>query len=154
MSMFTDLISAFKGGGSARVPIARGFASPWASALESHAPPFDYSTSLQAGYASNPVAQRAVRIVAEGVGAAPVSTDADELLALVTAPSAGQSLVETIAAHLLLHGNAFIQILKDASYDGWIVIEAEQDPDLRNPLLYQTLGLHTLKRIAGEVGLI
>lgn len=115
MSMFTDLISAFKGGGSARVPIARGFASPWASALESHAPPFDYATSLQAGYASNPVAQRAVRIVAEGVGAAPVSTDADELLALVTAPSAGQSLVETIAAHLLLHGNAFIQILKDAS---------------------------------------
>ena len=115
MSFFTSITSAFKGGGSARVPIARGFASPWASALESYAPPFDYATSLQAGYASNPVAQRAVRIVAEGVGAAPVSTDADELLALVTAPSAGQSLVETIAAHLLLHGNAFIQILKDAS---------------------------------------
>jgi len=118
MSMFTDLISAFKGGGSARVPIARGFASPWASAFEmrgASAPPFDYATSLEAGYASNPVAQRAVRIVAEGVGAAPVSTDAEDLLALVTAPSAGQSLVETIAAHLLLHGNAFVQVLKDAS---------------------------------------
>ena len=59
------------------------------------------------------MAQRAVRIVAEGVGAAPVSTDAEDLLALVTAPSAGQSLVETIAAHLLLHGNAFVQVLKD-----------------------------------------
>ncbi|WP_235823675.1 hypothetical protein [Actibacterium lipolyticum] len=47
-----------------------------------------------------------------------------------------------------------LQILADNSYDGWIVIEAEQDPDLRNPLLYQTLGLHTLKRIAREVGLI
>ena len=105
MSFLTTITSAFKGGGSTRVPIARGFASPWASALESHAPPFDYATSLQAGYASNPVAQRAVRIVAEGVGAAPVSTDADDLLALVTAPSAGQSLVETIAAHLLLHGS-------------------------------------------------
>jgi inosose dehydratase len=47
-----------------------------------------------------------------------------------------------------------LQILKDAGYDGWIVIEAEQDPELRNPLLYQTLGLHTLKRISREVGLI
>ena len=93
MSFLNTITSAFKGGGSARVPIARGFASPWASAFEmrgASAPPFDYAPSLQAGYASNPVAQRAVRIVAEGVGAAPVSTpetkDADELLALVTAP--------------------------------------------------------------------
>ncbi len=47
-----------------------------------------------------------------------------------------------------------LRILKDHGYDGWIVIEAEQDPDQRNPLLYQTLGLHTLKRIARETGLI
>lgn len=47
-----------------------------------------------------------------------------------------------------------LQILADNSYDGWIVIEAEQEPNLRNPLLYQTLGLHTLKRIAKETGLI
>ncbi|WP_439104699.1 TIM barrel protein, partial [Celeribacter marinus] len=47
-----------------------------------------------------------------------------------------------------------LQILKDTSYEGWIVIEAEQDPDLRNPLLYQTLGLATLKRLARETGLI
>lgn len=47
-----------------------------------------------------------------------------------------------------------LQILADHNYDGWIVIEAEQDPDVRNPLLYQTLGLHTLKRIATETGLI
>lgn len=47
-----------------------------------------------------------------------------------------------------------LQILANAGYDGWIVIEAEQDPHLRNPLLYQTLGLHTLKRIARETGLI
>lgn len=45
-------------------------------------------------------------------------------------------------------------VLAEAGYDGWIVIEAEQDPALRNPLLYQTLGLHTLKRIARETGLI
>ncbi len=41
-----------------------------------------------------------------------------------------------------------------ANYDGWIVIEAEQDPTVRNPLLYQTLGLATLKRLAREAGLI
>lgn len=38
-------------------------------------------------------------------------------------------------------------------YDGWIVIEAEQDPRARNPLLYQTLGLATLRRLSKEVGL-
>ncbi|RPE67123.1 2-keto-myo-inositol dehydratase [Pacificibacter maritimus] len=47
-----------------------------------------------------------------------------------------------------------LQILKDTGYEGWIVIEAEQDPDLRNPLLYQTLGLATLKRLAAQTGLI
>jgi len=45
-------------------------------------------------------------------------------------------------------------LLKGAGYDGWIVIEAEQDPKLRNPLLYQTLGLATLKRLSREAGLI
>jgi inosose dehydratase len=45
-------------------------------------------------------------------------------------------------------------ILKAQGYDGWIVIEAEQDPKLRNPLLYQTLGLATLKRLSRAAGLI
>ena len=45
-------------------------------------------------------------------------------------------------------------VLADAGYDGWIVIEAEQDPDVRNPLLYQTLGLATLKRLSKAAGLI
>ena len=47
-----------------------------------------------------------------------------------------------------------LKILAGAGYDGWIVIEAEQDPKARNPLLYQTLGLATLKRLAGEAGLV
>ena len=46
-----------------------------------------------------------------------------------------------------------LQILAESAYDGWIVIEAEQDPAVRNPLLYQTLGLATLKRLSREVGL-
>ena len=47
-----------------------------------------------------------------------------------------------------------LKILAGAKYDGWIVIEAEQDPKVRNPLLYQTLGLATLKRLSRESGLI
>ena len=50
-----------------------------------------------------------------------------------------------------------MQVLAGAGYgtdgDRWLVIEAEQDPGLRNPLLYQTLGLATLKRLAKESGL-
>jgi len=46
-----------------------------------------------------------------------------------------------------------LKVLAGAGYDGWIVIEAEQDPKARNPLLYQTLGLATLKRLAKEAGL-
>lgn len=47
-----------------------------------------------------------------------------------------------------------LAVLAGAGYDGWIVIEAEQDPKVRNPLLYQTLGLATLRRQAREAGLI
>ena len=47
-----------------------------------------------------------------------------------------------------------LNILAQHDYDGWIVIEAEQDPDVRNPLEYQTLGLKTLKTLAKDAGLI
>jgi len=47
-----------------------------------------------------------------------------------------------------------LQILKDAGYNGWIVIEAEQDPDIRNPFEYQSLGLKTLKAAAAGTGLV
>jgi inosose dehydratase len=47
-----------------------------------------------------------------------------------------------------------LKILKDAGYRGWIVIEAEQDPALRNPFHYQSLGLKTLRAAAAKVGLV
>jgi len=47
-----------------------------------------------------------------------------------------------------------LKVLAGAGYGGWIVIEAEQDPKVRNPLLYQTLGLATLKRLSRDAGLI
>ncbi|MCB5203970.1 myo-inosose-2 dehydratase [Neorhizobium sp. T786] len=47
-----------------------------------------------------------------------------------------------------------LTILKEAGYDGWIVIEAEQDPEIRTPYKYQSLGLKTLKAAAIDAGLI
>ncbi|RIV90877.1 phage portal protein [Aurantiacibacter xanthus] len=76
---------------------------------------FDYTASIRRGYIENPVAQRAVRIVAEGVGSAPIAEADPRALALVQATSAGQSLLETLAAHLLLNGNGYVQIARDAS---------------------------------------
>ena len=40
-----------------------------------------------------------------------------------------------------------------AGYAGWLVIEAEQDPALRNPLEYQSMGLKALKAMARAAGL-
>ena len=38
-------------------------------------------------------------------------------------------------------------------YSGWVVIEAEQDPEKANPLAYATLGVANLKRFLAEAGL-
>lgn len=46
-----------------------------------------------------------------------------------------------------------MRLLAAAGYDGWLVIEAEQDPVLRDPLSYQTMGLRALKAAAVEAGL-
>lgn len=53
-------------------------------------------------------------------------------------------------------GVDFTPVLKIAAqhgYQGWLVIEAEQDPDVRNPFEYQSLGLKSLKAFAREAGL-
>jgi len=117
MSFLDRIASAFKSAGDGRVPLARGFVSPWALAFDGagSAPSFDYLRAVAQGFVSNPIAQRAVRIVAEGVGRAPIHSSEKRLLGLVKATSAGQPLVETLAAHLTLHGNGFVQIIKDAA---------------------------------------
>ncbi|ANU06590.1 phage portal protein [Paraurantiacibacter namhicola] len=117
MSILENLRSAFKGGAGSRVPLARGYASPWQWAHETGGatPPYDYRHAIRRAYLDNPVAQRAARIVAEGVGSAPLVETDTRALALVQATSAGQSLLETLAAQLLLHGNAFVQVSRDAA---------------------------------------
>ena len=116
MSFIDTLRTAFKGSGGLRVPLARSFASPWSWASETSGAraPFNYERSVRSAFLDNPVAQRAVRIVAEGVGGSPLRVENDEARNLVMATSAGQSLLETLAAHLLLHGDGYVQIMRDA----------------------------------------
>ena len=113
MSFLDTLAAAFKGGGEARVPLARSFISPWAYAFEPavNRLPFDYRTGVAHAFLENPVAQRAVRLAGEGIANAPLLPTDPKLLALVCATSAGQSL----AAQLLLHGNGYVQVLKDGA---------------------------------------
>jgi inosose dehydratase len=48
---------------------------------------------------------------------------------------------------------AVMRALADIGYDGWIVIEAEQDPKLADPRVYSRLGLKTLRETAAAAGL-
>ena len=118
MSFLTSLVSAFKGGGGSRVPVARGFISPWAAAFDGGPlgrSPFDYAREVAEAYLANPVAQRSVRIVAEGVGSAPVACDDARLARLLAKSCGSQPLLEVLAAQLALHGNAYVQLIKDGA---------------------------------------
>ncbi|MEO0462327.1 MAG: phage portal protein [Pseudomonadota bacterium] len=121
MAWIDTLLSAFKGGEAERLPLgsglANGFPGTWPSAFESVSQPedFEYSSAVRTGFLANPIAQRAVRIVAEGIAQAPLTASDPRLITLITATSAGQKLIETLAAHVLLHGNGYVQIARDAS---------------------------------------
>jgi len=57
----------------------------------------DYVAQVRSGYLNNAIAQRSVRLVAQGLASAPVEASSPELLALVAARSGGQALTETVA---------------------------------------------------------
>lgn len=46
-----------------------------------------------------------------------------------------------------------LRIAADNGYEGWLVIEAEQDPMVRDPAVYQKMGLRALKAAAVAAGL-
>jgi len=98
-----------------RMPLARSLLSGWLYGDIGEVAPYDYARSVRRAYLENPVAQRAVRLVAEGLAGAPLLPTDPALVALVQATSAGQPLLETLTSQLLLHGNAYIQILKDGA---------------------------------------
>lgn len=53
-------------------------------------------------------------------------------------------------------GISFEPVLKIAAghdYDGWLAVEAEQDPAVYDPFEYQSLGLKSLRQMARKTGL-
>ncbi len=80
-------------------------------------PPRSYEALVRDAYLTNPIAQRAVRIVAEGAAGAPVRSNPPDhpVLGLLGGGEPGPSLIETVAANLLLHGNAYIEVGLGAS---------------------------------------
>ena len=46
----------------------------------------------------------------------------------------------------------FLTILKNKNYEGWLVVEAEQDPAKANPFEYAKIGFNYLNKIARECG--
>jgi inosose dehydratase len=49
----------------------------------------------------------------------------------------------------------FVSVLKELpGYSGWLVVEAEQDPEKAHPLTYARLGHDNLARFAAEAGLV
>ncbi|WP_375055384.1 myo-inosose-2 dehydratase [Zobellella sp. DQSA1] len=49
---------------------------------------------------------------------------------------------------------AVFKVLKDNDYQGWLVVEAEQDPSVAHPLTYATLGHNNLHAFARNAGLL
>ena len=82
--------------------------------------PASYEAQVRSGVIGNPVAQRALRLVSEGAGAAALTVNGVDqaergrVACLLTRCSAGQGLVETLASHLLLHGNGYVQVMTGA----------------------------------------
>lgn len=97
---------------------AQGAARPFLSRFSGAAPVAapSYEVQFREAYLGNAIASRAVRMVAEAVGEAPLVASDQALVALVRRASAGQALLETLAAQLMLHGNAYVQII--GSVDG------------------------------------
>ena len=83
--------------------------APWLTAWAQADPPRSYDTLVRAAFLGNPIAQRCVRLVAEGVAGAPLSSSPVGHPALALLGRDG-ALLETIAANLLLHGNAYVEV--------------------------------------------
>ena len=58
----------------------------------------------------------------------------------------------TVPGDGCINYNNFLKILKDSNYEGWLVVEAEQDPQKANPFEYGKIGFNHLKKIALDCG--
>lgn len=79
----------------------------------------NYAGQVRAAFLANPVASRAIRLVTEGAGGAPIISKpaghpALALLASCGFGASGPGLMETLAGQLLLHGNAYVDVATGA----------------------------------------
>ena len=44
-------------------------------------------------------------------------------------------------------------VLKESNYEGWLVVEAEQDPSIAHPLTYAKLGYANLTKLCSDAGI-
>lgn len=104
-----------KGGRPALPRHVLGYAAGWEAGGGDV--PASYTARVREALTNNPVASRAIRLVAESAGAAPlkVSGGAESggrtLSALIAQPNPRETraaFLETLAVHLLLHGNAYV----------------------------------------------
>jgi len=78
-----------------------------------------YEGLVRDGFGRNPIGQRAVKTVSEGVASAPfvVSPAGHPLAAVIARPApalSGTEFFEGVASYLLLHGNAYIETVDGA----------------------------------------
>ncbi len=95
--------------------------------------PRDYAALAREGYARNAIVYRAVRLIAESIGSlsfllyeGALEHDTHPLLDLLARPNPrqdGAALLENIAAHLLLAGNAYVEAVGIAADNGTQVRE-------------------------------
>src|SRR2546423_2684595 len=81
--------------------------------------PRDYASSARTGYVSNAIVYRAVKLVAENIGGCAFlveeggeTRDRHPLIDLIAQPNSrqdGAQLLEAVATHLLLAGNAYLE---------------------------------------------
>ncbi len=88
----------------------------WMGELAYGSWPSGYEAQLREAYLGNAIAQRAVRLVAEGAASVAVRASAGSgaVERLLVPGGSGPGLVETVAMQLMLHGNSFVQIIGDA----------------------------------------
>lgn len=156
-------------GGPARAPVtvggrpalARGSMWSGGALAAGEALPVGYEAQLRELYLKNAIAQRAVRLITDAVAdcpiAAPDSEAGQRARALIAAPSAGQNLLETLAGHVLLHGNAYARMIEDgagrlaelyALRPERVTVEAGNDGWARS-YLYR-IGSHASRMIADD----
>ncbi len=111
MTLWNSMLLALKGGAAPPRPaLGRTYAGIYSGDFSGEMPA-SYTALVKGAMHDNAIAQRAVRIVSEGVASAPICGGEEKLLRLISATSAGQSLLETLAAQVLLHGNGYVQVL-------------------------------------------